>query len=105
MFPLLQNLLQNLGDTSALIKPDITQVHSFVKWVKDETEDQVMEIIYVLIRAYQLEIEKNNVLEMPYHLKRIKSGIKFDFDAFPIVLQHVLIAYQTLHQGKNNPSS
>lgn len=56
------------------------------------------ELIYALIKAYDLNDGILNPISFPYEGKQLKTGIKFDFDKFPNKLQNILGTFVEMHK-------
>jgi len=81
------------------------------KWIDDlsfEQKDFVIshiehlsqtqfELIYALIRCYQVNNDEPEACIIPYGGKKLKKGIKFDFEKLPTRLQHILHSFLKLH--------
>ena len=94
-FPLYDTLsndiIDNPEDLSTKEKDD------FLKMVK-KIDSNGYEIIYVLIRVYQLEnTEDKSTFKLPFGGKFIKEDIKFDFDELPNKLKHILYKFINMH--------
>ena len=72
----------------------VDEKDNFINNIKTMNEDQ-HEKIYALIRAYHLDHD-NNIQQIPYNGKNLKSGIKFDFDCIPSKLQHILFEFSKI---------
>lgn len=55
------------------------------------------EIIYALIRFYQVETNENSCYTLPYKSKFQKSGLKVDLDKLPNDLQCILYEFTHLY--------
>ena len=61
------------------------------------------ELIYALIRYYQIQHETEDIPSIfPYGGKKLKKGIKFDFEKLPIGLQYILLFFVRLHLNTLN---
>lgn len=60
-------------------------------------EEEKQSIIYALIRAYHLDHD-NNIQEIPYGGKLLKSGHKFDIDTLPSKLQVILYNFSKIKE-------
>ena len=95
-FPLYDTLYNDtkelLGDLPKKEKDE------FIKLVKNIDENG-QELIYVLIRSFQLEnSEDNTTFKLPYNGKYVKdTDIDFDFDTLPIQLKHILLRFVRMH--------
>ena len=88
-FPLYHSI--NLDDFKELT---FEEKDKFIDSFKDMSEDK-HKIIYALVRAYHLDHD-NNLQEIPYGGKNLKSGLKFDFDNLPSKLQFMLYTFSCL---------
>ncbi len=59
------------------------------------------EIVFALIRKYQLETNENGGYTLPYKSKHQKTGIKFDLEKLPFELQYILYEFVLLHVQSN----
>lgn len=102
MFPLFQQLYSKYASTPPTSPPSSHEVQNFVSLLKKSPDDpQFLDFVYLLIRCYQLEIDERNILENPYDMKKMKTGgVKFNFSALPVVLQHILIDFMGIHLHK-----
>lgn len=92
-FPLYENLLSRttFGDPI-----DQSEIQFFMDQVKEDTG--IHELVYAIIRCYQLHEGSLETYILPYGGRKLKKGIKFDFDKFPEKLQHLLLTFITLHR-------
>ena len=58
-------------------------------------DEEKQNIIYALIRAYHLDHD-DNIQEIPYGGKLLKSGHKFDIDTLPSKLQSILYNFSKI---------
>jgi len=65
-----------------------------------EMDAQSQEIIYVIIRFYDIYIEKNHNENLPYRPKLNKNGIKFELNNLPFQLQYMLLQFVKMHFEK-----
>jgi hypothetical protein len=72
----------------------VEEKDKFIDTIKDMGDEQ-HKMIYALIRAYHLDHD-NNIQDLPYSGKTLKSGIKFDFDHLPSKLQCILFNFSNL---------
>ena len=93
-FPLYDNLFSEVDTNEDL---SIKEKDDFIKMIKDI--DQVgCELIYVLIRVYQLEnTEDKSTFKLPFGGKFIKDDIKFDLNELPNKLKHILYKFINIH--------
>lgn len=64
--------------------------------IKNMSEDQ-QNVIFALIRAYHLDHD-NNIQDIPYGGKLLKSGHKFDIDTLPSKLQVILYSFSKIKE-------
>jgi hypothetical protein len=92
-FPLYQDLFKNSTET------DLTddQKDELIKKIK-KMDLEGHELIYALIRCFQLENETN--YELPYEGKSLKLGYKFDLEKFPKKLRQIVYKFSEKHLEK-----
>jgi hypothetical protein len=67
---------------------------SLIKKIDDNTS----ELVYALIRVYQLENNENiSTFTLPYDGKFIDNEIKFDLNELPNKLKHILLKFLKMH--------
>ncbi len=59
------------------------------------------ELVFALIRNYQLETNENDGYTLPYKSKHQKTGIKFDLEKLPFELQYILYEFVQLYLQSN----
>lgn len=94
-FPLYQDLVKNIQDTEAKISED--EKNDLIKKIK-KLDDNGHELVYALIRSYQLEFDKG--LGLPYDSKMIKAGLKFDVEKLPNRCIQILMKFCDMHLDK-----
>jgi hypothetical protein len=94
-FPLYDNLINDVETSVDLKTKEKDEFMSLIKTIDDNTA----ELIYALIRVYQLENNENNIstFTVPYDGKFIDNEIKFDLNELPIKLKHILFKFLKLH--------
>ena len=93
-FPLYDNLINDI-DTSTDLKTK--EKDEFMSLIKD-IDENTSELIYALIRVYQLENESNiSTFTLPYDGKFIDNEMKFDLNELPNKLKHILLKFLKLH--------
>ena len=99
-FPLYDNLITEVTSFEDLSNK---QKEYFMKMIAD-VDDNSSELIYALIRVYQLENSDNkNIFTLPYDGKFIDSDLKFDLNELPNQLKQMLYKFLTLyHENKDN---
>ena len=94
-FPLYDNLLSEVQTFEDL---NNKQKDEFMKLVTD-IDDNTSELIYALIRVYQLENSENkNTFTLPYDGKFLEKDIKFDLNELPNQLKQILLKFLLLHE-------
>ena len=96
-FPLYSNLVSELEKNEVNISND--NINNFIAFIK-VADKQCIELIYALIKKYDIEHENSNDL-LPYKGKQLKTGYKFDFESFPIDLQKILIMFYKNNEKKD----
>lgn len=95
-FPLYDNLITEVTSFEDLSNK---QKEQFMKMVVD-IDDNSSELIYALIRVYQLENSENkNIFTLPYDGKFIEGDLKFDLNELPNQLKQMLYKFLTLYHG------
>lgn len=93
-FPLYDNLIAEVQSFEDLTNK---QKDEFMKLVAD-IDDNTSELIYALIRVYQLENSENkNTFTLPYDGKFIDKNVKFDLNELPNQLKQILHKFLILH--------
>ena len=85
-FPLYPSL--KTREFKELVESQKDELFDTIKDMTDEKQEQV----YALIRAYHLDHD-NQIQDLPYGGKVLKSGIKFDIDCLPSKLQFILYQF------------
>jgi hypothetical protein len=94
-FPLYDNLLAEVQTFEDL---NNKQKDQFMKLI-DDIDENTSELIYALIRVYQLENSENkNTFTLPYDGKFIDKDIKFDLNELPNQLKQILLKFLLLHE-------
>ena len=74
------------------------QKDEFVKIVKN-LDDNGHELIYALIRTYQLENSHDkSTFKLPYGGKYVKNDMKFDLNELPNELKNILYKFCLIHE-------
>ena len=94
-FPLFSHLKNEIGDKedvglSAQQKIDLGER------IK-ELDDQGCNLVYALIRYYQIYEYKINIVETPFGMKKVKAGYRFCIDDLPVLLQHLIWRFVEIH--------
>lgn len=96
MFPLYEQLTEQLPEIIESLTDNKKQY--FLSSVATLTNVE-HEIIFALIRSHQIKMNNTKFYILPYNAKNQKKGIKFDFDMFPVELQHILILFIEKHMN------
>jgi hypothetical protein len=93
-FPLYDNLMAEVESSEDL---NNKQKDEFMKIIVD-IDDNTSELIYALIRVYQLENSENkNTFTLPYDGKFIDKEVKFDLNELPNQLKQILYKFLILY--------
>ena len=93
-FPLYDNLIAEVQTFEDL---NNKQKDDFMKIIEN-VDDNTSELIYALIRVYQLENSDNkNTFTLPYDGKFIDKDVKFDLNELPNQLKQILYKFLLLH--------
>lgn len=94
-FPLYDNLM---GEIQTFEDLTTKQKDDFMKIIAD-VDDNTSELVYALIRVYQLENSENkNTFTLPYDGKFIDNEIKFDLNELPNQLKQMLYRFLILYK-------
>lgn len=88
-FPLYNQLIKKVSSDKCLTDDDKL---FFIDKVK-QLQYNDHELIFALIRTYQVFKDGSTNAILPYGSKYQKNGIKFDFDKFPLELQNILFEF------------
>lgn len=93
-FPLFAHLKNELPeDTEAL---PISKRTELVEKIK-ELNDQGCSLVYALIRYYQIYEQNTDAVDMPFGMKKVKSGCRFCVEELPPLLQNLIYRFVDLH--------
>jgi len=96
-FPLYDNLINEIKTEEDLTTK---QKDEFIKLVAN-IDENASELIYALIRVYQLENSENkNTFTLPFNGTFINDTIKFDLNELPNKLKQVLYKFIVLNKTK-----
>ena len=56
------------------------------------------ELIYGLIKSYDINIGESSPIGLPFNGKKLKSGPKFNLVEMPLRLQHMLLQFVKMHK-------
>lgn len=100
-FPLYDSLSKNI------INQDLTAVQkkNFIKRI-EKIDTNGNELVYALIRMYQIENNDNNTsFTLPYNGTFSDGELHFDLDMFPIPLKQILFKFLGVHLNKMKEES
>lgn len=104
-FPLFCHLKNEIDTQQEMEALTSTQMTDLVEKVK-LLDEQGCSLVYALIRYYQIYEDKENAMEVPFHMKKIKTGHRFCIEDLPVLLQHLLYCFVKIHlksQNERNP--
>lgn len=94
-FPLFSHLKNEIGE-DGIEGLTIEQKAQLVDRVK-ELNEQGCSLVYALIRYYQIYEYKNNIIDTPFGMKKVKTGYRFCIDDLPPLLQNLLWRFIEIH--------
>jgi hypothetical protein len=96
-FPLYDNIINEIKTEEDLTTK---QKDEFIKLVAN-VDENASELIYALIRVYQLENSENkNTFTLPFNGTFINDTIKFDLNELPNKLKQILYKFIVLNKTK-----
>ena len=97
-FPLYNNIIKQIDKNCEKLTEEEKKniIINFKKCSKESHE-----LIYALIRYYQIDNENEVQSLYPYNAKKLKSGIKFDLNNIPIKLQKIISKFIDMDLNKN----
>lgn len=96
-FPLYDNIINEIKTEEDLTTK---QKDEFIKLVEN-VDEHASELIYALIRVYQLENSENkNTFTLPFNGTFVNDTIKFDLNELPNKLKQVLYKFIVLNKTK-----
>lgn len=96
-FPLYDNIINEVKTEEDLTTK---QKDEFIKLVEN-VDENASELIYALIRVYQLENSENkNTFTLPYNGTFVNDIIKFDLNELPNKLKQILYKFIVLNKTK-----
>ncbi|GAF91562.1 unnamed protein product [marine sediment metagenome] len=98
-FPLFESIVKELDETKK--NKFLTDNEKNDCCLEIKTFDKnSFEILYVLIKTYEVKSTPSNTCILPYDSKELKTGIKFDFHNLPATLQQII--YEFCNKRKKN---
>lgn len=93
-FPLFAHLKNELPPNTEGLTP--SQRAALVENMK-ELNDQGCSLVYALIRYYQIYEMGQDAVEMPFGMKKIKTGHRFCIEELPPLLQNLICRFVDIH--------
>lgn len=94
-FPLFSHLKNELN-TEAIESLKLEEKLELIQKIK-ELDEQGCSLVYALIRYYQIYEDKCSVVDVPFHMKKIKIGYRFCIEELPVLLQHLIFRFVDIH--------
>jgi hypothetical protein len=95
MFPLFQTIFtMTENSTETLNHEERLNLSNEIK----ELDKTAQEYVYLIIRTYQLQHDKDLFENHPYHMKINKNGIKFEMGKLPSRLVLIIKYFVDLHK-------
>ena len=88
-FPLFDSLMSGLDETKKKTFLNEDEINNCCLEIK-KFDKHSFEILYALIKTYELNSNPDNTCLLPYESKELKTGIKFDFNDLPVTLQQII---------------
>ena len=89
-FPLYSNIRNQIKNKSVIITKEIKE--QFKKDFK-KLDVESHELVYALIRAYQLDNNINTDNLLAFKARQLKYGVKYNLNEFPADLINILIIF------------
>lgn len=99
-FPLFSHL-KNEVDADGIEPLTLTQMLELTEKIKC-LDQQGCALVYALIRYYHIYEDKCNAIEVPFNMKKIKTGHRFCIEDLPILLQHLVYRFVEIHLKSQN---
>jgi hypothetical protein len=99
-FPLFSILEQKLEEEQIKLETPLTDIQKqFLCDQLKNMDDIGTELVYAVIRFYQLQYDKGNIMELPYLMKKQKTGnvYKLEVNDLPLKLQHLILIFIMMH--------
>jgi len=93
-FPLYNSIKNVTNFDNELTKEEILNVALKIK----KLDKQTHELVYAIIKSYQIDHKENKSHILPYDSKQLKTGIKFNMENLPKDLQNMLVKFLDLHE-------
>lgn len=94
-FPLFSHLKNEL-DVDGIEPLSLAQMLELTEKIKS-LDEQGCSLVYALIRYYQIYEDKCNAIDVPFHMKKIRTGYRFCIEELPMLLQHLIFCFVDIH--------
>jgi hypothetical protein len=104
-FPLFSTLEQKIEEEHIDLNLSLSDVQKqFICDQVKSMDDISVELVYAIIRFYHLQYESGNIMELPYQMKKQKTGsiYKIDLNDMPLKLQHFVLLFTTMYRDHND---
>lgn len=95
-FPLYTSIKNITDFDKELSHQELVNVSQKIKKLDKNTH----ELVYALIKSYQIDNKENKAHMLPYESKQLKTGIKFDMNNIPKGLQNMLAKFLEMHEKR-----
>ena len=95
-FPLYTSIKNITDFEKELSHQELVNVSQKIKKLDKNTH----ELVYALIKSYQIDNKENKAHMLPYESKQLKTGIKFDMNNIPKGLQNMLAKFLEMHEKR-----
>jgi len=97
-FPLYDSILSQLSDADTSTALSVEKKHELIEYVKKSGAD-IHELFYMLLKVHNVNSGYASQTNLPFNGKEQKTGLKFDLDTLPIILQHILYKFSKIQQS------
>lgn len=101
-FPLFQMLYDRIclteftGEDIVISAEEQATICNIIKGM----DDYQHELVYAIIRCYQLQVDGQSIFEIPYNVKKIRNTqFRFELSNLPIHLQKILLLFIDMHDA------
>ena len=95
-FPLYTSIKNITDFDEELTHQELVSVSQKIKKLDKNTH----ELVYALIKSYQIDNKENKAHMLPYESKQLKTGIKFNMNNIPKGLQNMLSKFLEMHEKR-----
>lgn len=99
-FPLFQMLYDKIclteftGEDIVITPTEQATICSMIRGM----DDYQQELVYAIIRCYQLQVDGQSIFEAPYNVKKVRSNqFRFELSNLPVHLQKILLLFIDMH--------